>query len=310
MAGIRHRAQPQPRSLDEVLATHVNRLIHAQNPPSRNVDDLCRWLAGARALFAADDVSLAIHDPRAPLAGPARPWFAQGTPSGLESALRDPAEGHLPLRWMRREGSATSITGGTNPSRARDLQPAYLRALAAAGRSKMLLGHLGGGESLGRVEWYRSADAPDFTEDDEVRLRMLMPSMAEVLRSQVGRADSQAGETALINAAGRILWATDGFRFRWSTASGVPLLNRQLPIGDLLNDGPLGRRVARLILGLADPNAIVSRDRQGTAEWTVLPGGPYGCVGQVLALDLHRARPAVVPMAPTVSAQETSNVTP
>ena len=69
---------------------------------SPDLAEVLRLVAGARPFFGASDVSLALHDPRAEVAAPGRPWFARGLPDGVAACLRDPMEGHLPLRALRR----------------------------------------------------------------------------------------------------------------------------------------------------------------------------------------------------------------
>ncbi|MBZ0268772.1 hypothetical protein K8I85_11490, partial [bacterium] len=66
----------------------------------------------------------------------------------------------------------------------------------------------------------------------------------------------------------------------------------------MLDDPMFARPLALQVLNLADPSGepvrghalgrVSRRGRRVAAEWSALPGGPYGCVGRVMLLELQR----------------------
>lgn len=284
--------------LEQRRAEDLNAFVRDLEAAGSDLTAVLRRIAQARPLFAASDVSVALHDPRAEVAGPGSPWFAGGIPDGLAACLRDPMEGHLPLRALRRLGIAAARVEEF-PGRMSDYGKgsAYARTLAAAGRPRVLIGHVGDGQSLGRIEWYRTSAAPPFDEGDEIRLRLLLPALASAYRA-CSRTIAADREVALINAAGAVLWTTDGFRFLWNSACGSPITDGRMPLAGMLDEPMFARPLALQVLNLADPSGEVvrghalgsyrKRGRRVAAEWSSLPGGPFGCVGRVMLLELSR----------------------
>ncbi len=282
---------------DENLAAALAELAHHVDAATGDLARVMQALADARPLFGASDVSVALHDPRLGRGGPTRPWFAEKSPAGLEDALKS-REGHSPLTMLRRLGGpCTRFDTLPVPFRVRARNSRYVMALSAAGRQRTLLGHIGAGHSVGRVEWYRSEGAPRFTNDDETRLRLLLPILDRALTPLVTQAEDER-EAALVNGSGHLLWHTDGFRFQWTAASEAPIPGGRFALGDLLDEPMFGRPIAFQILRLGDADAARVHDvvevpsADGTeklaAEWTTHPGGAYGCLGQVMLLELRR----------------------
>ncbi len=179
-------------------------------------------------------------------------------------------------------------------TRMRRSRTVTLRTTSSEGEST-LIGHVGGHESLGTIRLRRPLP---FTAAEEDRLRMILPALTRPIRSQVlpsGR------EAALVNAAGEILWATDGFPFRWGAlAEPLPKPGR-LPMAMLLVR-PTWRRLGRALLELAGENGprngALEPGRSGRADaaWTTWPGPPLGCIGRVMMLELAPAAADILPM--------------
>ena len=215
----------------------------------------------------------------------------------LHPALQRLADGFGAEDFELRLHSPSHLPDRPDPllARMRRSRVVTLRATPPGERRSRLIGHIGGHESLGTIRLRRTLP---FTAAEEDRLRMILPALTRPIRSQVlpsGR------EAALVNAAGEILWATDGFPFRWGALAGSPPQPGRLPMAMLLVR-PDWRRLGRALLELAGEDGprtgALEPGLAGRADaaWTTWPGAPLGCIGRVMLLELAPAAADILPM--------------
>ncbi len=296
-------AQPL-RETDYLVASRTMREFTA---PEITRSDLQGLLTDLLPVFDAEDVSLTLNcdsssDPR-----PGHPWFLHFDPSELMRGVAESPQGHRPMQALNQSGRRVMRVGDLPVAAQRAvLDSDYMKALEGqSGLLRVVAAHLGDrhGESLGVVGFLRARDHEEFDDERAYLLQTLHPALTVALRRILMRSvrDNEGGETALLNAAGQILWMTDGFRFLWNAVNSRPIPGRSLSPGSLLIAGatPLERTVAFQVILLATPDvqpghlpslAIRSGRPEGdiTARFETVPGQGLGYVGRLLRVRLGR----------------------
>ncbi len=300
-------AQPL-RERDYRLASRAMRELES---PSLTKSELRDILAGLVPVFDAQDVSMTLHDVSASNPSAKRPWFLHFDSSDLMSKVERSPQGHRPMQVLHRSGLRVMRLANL-PAKAQQaiLRSEFMRTFERqSGMHRALVGHLGDhdGGSIGRIAFFRPRDHVEFDDGRAMLLQNLYPALTEAARGILLRSIKECGrgETALLNAAGQILWMTAGFRFLWNAVNPRPISGKGLLPSTLLvaDATSLERAVAFQVIlldaeGNEDgccPGASISvggngRGSRVTVRFETVPGQTIGCIGRLLRLCLERDR--------------------